>query len=98
MAQQTGSIDESKRFLQQVCWREYFHQVHHRQPHLLWQDIEPYKTGFTAEEYANALPKDIEHGVTGVEFIDALINQLITTGYLHNCIFRSHLNSDSGNI
>ena len=58
--------------------------VARRHPEWLWQDIEPYKTGFMAREYAADLPEDIHAGETGVAAIDGLIALLKREGYLHN--------------
>lgn len=72
------------RFIQQLAWRDYFHQVDQAQPDQVWLDCEAYKTGFNATEYADLLPEDIATGVTGVRVVDQMIQQLITEGYLHN--------------
>jgi len=53
-------------------------------PEWAWDDIEPYKTGFSACDYAGVLPADIADGNTGVACIDAFIKELIQTGYVHN--------------
>lgn len=72
------------RFVQQLAWREFFHRVHQADPDLIWQDREAYKTGFSAQDYADSLPEDIAQGTTGVRLIDQLIAQLLSQGYLHN--------------
>ncbi|WP_044407899.1 FAD-binding domain-containing protein [Thiomicrospira microaerophila] len=72
------------RFIQQLAWRDYFHQMHSARPTQVWQDAETYKTGFSAKDYAQALPEDIALGQTGIKLIDQLIDQLLTQGYLHN--------------
>lgn len=76
--------DVSARLVQQLSWREYFHLYLSHHPHSVWQDIEPYKTGFTANEYEQALPHDIARGETGVRVIDQMIAQLRQQGWLHN--------------
>lgn len=71
-------------FLQQLAWRDFWQRLYYAHPDWIWQDIEPYKTGFSANEYTDALPSDIRRGCTGVACIDAFCQQLFQTGYLHN--------------
>jgi deoxyribodipyrimidine photo-lyase len=73
-----------KKFIQELAWRDFWQRVAAKNPKWLWEDIEAYKTGFTAADYANNLPDDIAKGYTGVACIDAFIKELITTGYVHN--------------
>lgn len=72
------------KFIQELAWRDFWQGVAHRHPHWLWTDVEPYKTGFAAADYAPELPDDIAQGRTGIACIDAFIAELRTTGYLHN--------------
>jgi deoxyribodipyrimidine photo-lyase len=72
------------KFIQELAWRAFWQQVLRAHPGWAWEDVEPYKTGFAAEDYADALPDDIAQGTTGVACIDAFIQELIHTGYLHN--------------
>ena len=53
-------------------------------PTWLWNDVEAYKTGYTAKDYAKKLPSDILNGTTGTACIDIFISNLIGSGYLHN--------------
>ena len=76
--------DEAEKFIQELAWRDYWLRVARRNPQWLWQDIEDYKTGFRASEYAAELPADIAAGETGVAAIDGLIAMLREDGYLHN--------------
>jgi deoxyribodipyrimidine photo-lyase len=71
-------------FVQQLAWRDYFQRVHQAQPERIWQDYEPYKTGFSPQDYAPNLPQDIAKGQTGVRMMDQLIDTLLRRGYLHN--------------
>lgn len=72
------------KFIQELAWRDFWRRVLTEHPDWAWNDIEPYKTGFTANDYANQLPDDIERGETGVACIDAFIKELTNTGYIHN--------------
>ena len=46
--------------------------------------MEEYKTGFQAQEYQDDLPEDIASAKTPTQVINVFIDQLLTTGYLHN--------------
>ncbi len=73
-----------EKFVQELAWRDYWQRVYLRHPERIWNDVEPYKTGFTADDYAPELPRDIATGETGVAAIDQFIATLLRTGYLHN--------------
>lgn len=75
---------DAEKFIQELAWRDYWLRVARRNPEWLWQDIEDYKTGFRAGDYATDLPEDIAAGETGVAAIDGLIAMLKDDGYLHN--------------
>ena len=72
------------KFIQELAWRDFWQRTYAAHPEWIWQDIEAYKTGFVADDYADTLPQDIADGRTGVACIDAFIAELIGTGYLHN--------------
>jgi deoxyribodipyrimidine photo-lyase len=72
------------KFIQELGWRDFWQRILTQHQTWAWEDVEPYKTGFTPQDYAEVLPNDIVTGSTGVACIDAFIHQLITTGYLHN--------------
>ena len=73
-----------EKFIQELAWRDYWQRIYQRYPERIWQDVEPYKTGYTAADYAVELPEDIALGETGVRCIDQFIGRLCSTGYLHN--------------
>lgn len=72
------------KFIQELGWRDFWQRVLAKHPEWTWQDIAPYKTGFNAQDYDDALPDDIFQGKTGVACIDAFIHELTSTGYIHN--------------
>jgi deoxyribodipyrimidine photo-lyase len=72
------------KFIQELAWRDFWQRILVQHPQWAWEDVEPYKTGFTAQDYANVLPDDIAQGKTGVACIDAFIHELTATGYIHN--------------
>ena len=72
------------KFIQELAWRDFWQRILTAHPQWAWEDVEPYKTGFIAQDYADVLPEDIAEGKTGVACIDAFIRELIQTGYIHN--------------
>lgn len=78
------SITESEKLIQQLAWRDYWQRVYEADETIIWRDAEAYKTGFSAEDYADELPDDIRRGETGVACIDQFISELTQNGTLHN--------------
>lgn len=74
----------SEKLIQQMVWREYWQGLYRRDPEIIWRDAEPYKTGFSADEYEDELPADIVDGATGVAIIDYFIGVLLSEGTMHN--------------
>jgi deoxyribodipyrimidine photo-lyase len=72
------------KFIQELAWRDFWQRALKANPLWAWQDIEPYKTGFLADDYADDVPLDIAEGRTGVKALDAFIHELLATGYMHN--------------
>lgn len=72
------------KFIQELAWRDFWQRILTAHPQWAWEDVEPYKTGFTAQDYGDVLPEDIANGKTGVACIDAFIHELTATGYIHN--------------
>ena len=72
------------KFIQELAWREFWRTVYRAHPEWLWEDVESYKTGFSASDYADELPEDIQQGATETACINAFIHELINTGYMHN--------------
>lgn len=71
------------KLVQELAWRDYFQRVYAKLGNDIWQDLEPYKTGYTAVDYTPDLPADILAAETGTP-LDPFIHQLYETGYLHN--------------
>ena len=76
--------NDAEKLIQELAWRDFWQLVRRDYPDWIWQDAEPYKTGFTSRDYADDLPQDIAEGKTGVAAIDDIIAMLVSTGYLHN--------------
>ncbi len=75
---------DANKFVFELAYRDYFQHVYAKEGVSIWDDLEPYKTGFTAQDYADQLPADILNAATGVTAMDAFIQELYATGYLHN--------------
>ena len=81
---QCSQPQQATKFIQELAWRDFWQRVAERHPDWLWQDVEDYKTGWSAEDYQEHLPADIANGKTGVACLDAFVDDLLTTGYVHN--------------
>ena len=73
-----------EKFVQELAWRDFWQRIYAQNPDWIWSDIEPYKTGFTADDYADDLPQDIVEAQTDSAAMNHFITELKTTGYLHN--------------
>lgn len=67
------SPEQMTKFIQELAWRDFWQRVAEVHPEWLWHDVEAYKTGFEANDYADLLPEDIEKGNSGVASIDHFI-------------------------
>jgi len=74
----------SEKFLQELAWGEFWKVAADQLSFDLWTDIEPYKTGFESNDYADELPADIAKAETPNACINHFINDLTDTGYVHN--------------
>lgn len=72
------------KLVNELAWRDYYRRVLAAVGDDVWVDREAYKTGLGADAYDDELPGDIEAGETGIDFIDAMAQELAETGYLHN--------------
>lgn len=79
-----GSPRQAEKLLQELAWRDYYRRVLDEIGTEVWEDIEPYKTGYDADDYASQLPEDFVAGETGNDFVDGTVHELYETGYLHN--------------
>lgn len=75
---------EAEKFIQQLAWRDYWQRLYAKSPERIWHDVEDYKTGFSARDYADEVPEDVLAAQTGTACIDQFLTRLMTTGYLHN--------------
>lgn len=73
-----------EKFVQELAYRDYFQRVYAEIGDGIWQERENYKTGFDSTHYADNLPHDIQNAETGLDCIDAFVEDLYQTGYVHN--------------
>lgn len=79
-----GAPHAAYKLLQELAWRDYWRRVLDEIGDGVWEDREPYKTGYDAADYAQELPPDFLAGETGNDFVDGVVRELSETGYLHN--------------
>lgn len=72
------------KFVNELSWHDYFTRVYTEIGDLVWQDLQPYQTGWPARAYARELPADLAAAETGAACIDAWSRELQERGYLHN--------------
>lgn len=76
--------EDAVKLVNELGWRDYWQRLYAELGDGIWQDREPYKTGYTASSYSETMPEDIVEGTTGLVCIDSFSHQLQETGYLHN--------------
>jgi deoxyribodipyrimidine photo-lyase len=76
---------QAKKLIQELAWHDYFQRVYTAVgDEDVWADLEPWKTGYGPDDYADELPAEIEAGETGVDWVDHFAKQLAEEGWLHN--------------
>ena len=76
--------EDAVKLINELGWRDYWQRLYAELGKGIWQDREPYKTGYTAKDYSETLPEEIIKGITGLVCIDSFSRELQETGYLHN--------------
>ncbi|WP_377477891.1 MAG: FAD-binding domain-containing protein [Microcoleus anatoxicus] len=76
--------EDAVKLVNELGWRDYWQRLYAELGNGIWQDQEPYKTGYTASQYSETMPEDIIEGTTGLVCIDSFSRELRETGYLHN--------------
>ncbi len=82
-----GKASQSRqieKFIQELAWRDFWQRIYYADQNKIWHDIEDYKTGYSANDYADELPQDIVEAVTPNAAINHFIKELTSSGYLHN--------------
>ena len=75
-------IDLTHRFAMELGWREFFHHAWRHEGDRILTSLHPGPLPDTA--YSQALPLDILEARTGIPVIDRAVQELRTTGWLHN--------------
>lgn len=82
-AARTHAAESKRRYLLELLWREFAHELLWQRPTLLEQ---PYRADFSAFPYLENEPHWTAwvQGTTGYPVIDAASRQLLAEGYVHN--------------
>ena len=75
---------QAGKLINEFGWRDYWQRLYRELGEAIWQDQEPYKTGYAAAQYADVLPEDIPAAQTTLACMDSFTKDLQQTGYLHN--------------
>lgn len=71
---------ESEKLLLEFSWRDYWRQVWFSEGNAIYSDMEPPKVAIGHAPLSAA----VAQGNTGLPCMDGFINDLLTTGYVHN--------------
>ncbi|MFN9391892.1 MAG: FAD-binding domain-containing protein [Flavobacteriales bacterium] len=80
-------------FIQQMAWREYFQRVWQERGDDLNHDLKH----SSDHVVSSSMPRRLMEGHTGIHSLDEMVNQLVTTGYMHNH-YRLYLASVACNV
>ncbi len=69
-----------EKFLQELAWREYYQRIWQAKGDLIWQDLKQTQP----DTVHHQMVSPIQDAATGITSIDRQIENLYTTGYLHN--------------
>ena len=72
------------KLVNELSWRDYYQRAYRVLGDDIWENMEGYKTGLAHADYADKLPEDLLRGETGIASIDAWVQDLVETGYVHN--------------
>ena len=74
----------ARKLINELAWRDYWQRLYVQLGEGIWTDREPYKTGYSASDYAKKLPDELLESTTTLVCMDSFARQLRDTGYLHN--------------
>jgi deoxyribodipyrimidine photo-lyase len=83
VAGEPGLERDAEKFLSEIAWRDFTHQLLHFYPHL---PVRPHSSRFENFPWANdhATLKAWQGGITGYPIVDAGMRQLWQKGWMHN--------------
>ena len=82
-----GRSEGARRFVAELCWREFYADVLWHRPDSAWADLREDLHGMTYEDPAGAAANHLrawQEGRTGYPFVDAGMRQLRSEGWMHN--------------
>ena len=73
-------------WLSELIWRDFYHQILHHHPHVVERAFRPEYERIRWEhgKHADALFAAWTQGRTGYPLVDAAMQQILQTGYMHN--------------
>jgi deoxyribodipyrimidine photo-lyase len=76
----------AKVWLNELIWRDFYHQVLHHHPHVVTKSFKPLYDAIVWErgKQADTMFKAWCDGATGYPLVDAAMHQINQTGYMHN--------------
>lgn len=80
LLQKGYKLYQIEKYLQELAWRDYFQRVAMERPNLLTQDL---KNPQPRADHSD-MPLSVMEAHTGIEALDAAIQGLYDTGYMHN--------------
>ena len=86
-AHPAGTSEGARRFVAELCWREFYADVLWHRPDSAWADLREDLRGMAYEDPAGAAADRVrawEEGRTGYPCVDAGMRQLLTEGWMHN--------------
>ncbi len=83
VAHEPGLERDAEKYLSEVVWRDFCHQLLYDHPHLPWKPHSGRFENFPWIDDGRAL-KAWQRGQTGYPIVDAGMRQLWTTGWMHN--------------
>ncbi len=75
--------DLEHKLINELAWRDYFQRVYGSIGTRIWSDLEPSKLSARVD-HSDRIPEDLLQAKTGLACIDAFVQELYATGYLHN--------------
>lgn len=74
----------AEKFIQEVCWRTYWKGWLEHRPEVWQRYVHERDNGDTVNPGMNKAINQAKRGATGIKCFDYWVEELITTGYLHN--------------
>ncbi|QDB80551.1 deoxyribodipyrimidine photo-lyase [Georgenia sp. 311] len=86
-AHPAGRTEAARRYVTELCWREFYADVLWHHPASAWSDLNDGLRSMAYEDPAGTPAAHVrawEEGRTGYPFVDAAMRQLRETGWMHN--------------